>query len=201
MMLLSNGSQVSTWFIPLIVAFLTPLSMFGITALQKRLAEKANEKVRGKASGTVFKVKNAKILFGCLIFLDVLTLSAVLLFLILYLCDIPDGPPLEIVIAIVCSFGAIGAACIVFSVAVRRWEISVTDERIEYNPYFGKKRVYLWEDITSVKVTLAYDCYRYQVFANNSRKKAFVFTQLMPGGAILAQILSQKGLIQENLLL
>ena len=55
MMLLSNGSQVSTWFIPLIVAFLTPLSMFGITALQKRLAEKANEKVRGKASGTVFK--------------------------------------------------------------------------------------------------------------------------------------------------
>ena len=104
-------------------------------------------------------------------------------------------------IAVVCSFGAIGAACIVFSVAVRRWEISVTDERIEYNPYFGKKRVYLWEDITSVKVTLAYDCYRYQVFANNSRKKAFVFTQLMPGGAILAQILSQKGLIQENLLL
>ena len=175
--------------------------MFGITALQKRLAEKANEKVIGKASGTGFKVKNAKILFGCLIFLDVLTLSAVLLFLILYLCDIPDGPPLEIVIAVVCSFGAIGAACIVFSVAVRRWEISVTDERIEYNPYFGKKRVYLWEDITSVKVTLAYDCYRYQVFANNSRKKAFVFTQLMPGGAILAQILNQKGLIQENLLL
>ncbi len=200
MLLLSNDFQVSIW-IPLIVAFLTPLSMFGITALQKRLAEKANEKVIGKASGTGFKVKNAKILFGCLIFLDVLTLSAVLLFLILYLCDIPDGPPLEIVIAVVCSFGAIGAACIVFSVAVRRWEISVTDERIEYNPYFGKKRVYLWEDITSVKVTLAYDCYRYQVFANNSRKKAFVFTQLMPGGAILAQILSQKGLIQENLLL
>ena len=200
MLLLSNDFQVSIW-IPLIVAFLTPLSIFGITALQKRLAEKANEKVIGKASGTGFKVKNAKILFGCLIFLDVLTLSAVLLFLILYLCDIPDGPPLEIVIAVVCSFGAIGAACIVFSVAVRRWEISVTDERIEYNPYFGKKRVYLWEDITSVKVTLAYDCYRYQVFANNSRKKAFVFTQLMPGGAILAQILSQKGLIQENLLL
>lgn len=200
MLLLSNDFQVSIW-IPLIVAFLTPLSMFGITALQKRLAEKANEKVIGKASGTGFKVKNAKILFGCLIFLDVLTLSAVLLFLILYLCDIPDGPPLEIVIAVVCSFGAIGAACIVFSVAVRRWEISVTDERIEYNPYFGKKRVYLWEDITSVKVTLAYDCYVYQVFANNSRKKAFVFTQLMPGGAILAQILSQKGLIQENLLL
>ena len=200
MLLLSNDFQVSIW-IPLIVAFLTPLSMFGITALQKRLAEKANEKVIGKASGTGFKVKNAKILFGCLIFLDVLTLSAVLLFLILYLCDIPDGPPLDIVIAVVCSFGAIGAACIVFSVAVRRWEISVTDERIEYNPYFGKKRVYLWEDITSVKVTLAYDCYRYQVFANNSRKKAFVFTQLMPGGAILAQILSQKGLIQENLLL
>ena len=90
MLLLSNDFQVSIW-IPLIVAFLTPLSMFGITALQKRLAEKANEKVIGKASGTGFKVKNAKILFGCLIFLDVLTLlSCCFLFCIyvIYLTDL-----------------------------------------------------------------------------------------------------------------
>ena len=194
--LTANSTQIASMFIPIIVAAFTPVCMLAINAWTHKAVDKQNEKI----SGITFKVQYVKILFGLLLFMDIFAGIVAVLFPILYLCDIPDGPPWQAAVAVACCFGTISAISIIFTIAAKRWQICVSNEQIKYVPLFGKIRIYSWEDITDVKVysDILASLYRCQVFVNYGKKKAFGFTTLMPGGKQLAIMLQNKGLISGN---
>lgn len=181
-------------FIPLAVAIFVPLTTFGINALHKKVVDKQNKKIDVSA----LKVKYSSLTIGLLIVLFVLMIGTAALFPILYLCDIPDGPPLEATVAIACCFGAAAIPCGLFLFALTRWQIGVSGEKIEFVPLFGKSREYAWEDIDFVKVyKQEYGNSIYQVFVKQKNKRAFAFTSFMAGGKLLAEKLCRSGFIHE----
>lgn len=173
------------------VCVFVPLIMTGVTAWNKKVSDKQNKQLNPSA----FKVRYNSLAIGMLIFLVVFLLLATILFPILYLCDIPDGPPIEAAIGAAVGFGALTILSGVWLYSVRRWEVDVSEEGIKFVPYFAKCREYRWEDISHVKCTVARGIPYYQVYIKDSKKSAFNFTSVMVGGKRLAEIFQSKGLI------
>lgn len=180
-------------FIPLIVAVVVPPTLLGINAWHKKVVQKQNKKI----GGSTFKVRYSSLVFGSLMFLAVFAGLSAALFPVLYLCDIPDGPPLSVAVGTACGFGAVSVISSLYLFVLKRWQIRVSDEKIEFTPFFGKSREYCWEDICGVKVRgQPYGVViTYQVFVKQSDKKAFSFTSFMVGGEKLAEKLRKLGLI------
>ncbi|MDE6557780.1 MAG: hypothetical protein K2K39_01600 [Clostridia bacterium] len=142
-----------------------------------------------------FKVKYNKLSIGALIFLIVFMILSSAVFPIYYLCDVPDGPPLEAAIGIACAFGAAAIVCVVLLFAFKRWRIEVSSEKIKFVPFFGKSREYGWEDISRVKRDEMYGRSIYNVYVKQREKKAFSFVSVMVGGQLFAEKLSERGLV------
>ena len=175
---------------PLAVCIFTPLIMWGIIAWYKKVVKKQNAKI----DGPTFTVKYNSLVIGLNIFLIVFMAVATVLFPILYLCDIPDGPPLDVTIAATCVFGAFTALSVVLLVVIKRWKIEVRDEGVSIVPMFGKCREYRWEDFSHVKNYEAYGNVSYKVYLKANNKKAFAFSTLMVGGQMLEEKLRENGL-------
>lgn len=175
----------------IVACTLTPLAMTGISALGMKVAAKQNKKIDPLA----FKVKMNALGIGMLIFLVVFLSVSAALFPILYLCDIPDGPPVEVAIGTAAGFGSVAIICGVLLIVFRRWGIDVSEEGIKFTPYFGKRKEYGWQDISRVEVSYPYDIASYKVYINQKSKQILTFSPLMAGGVRFAELLREKLLI------
>lgn len=189
-----NYTAVGSVFIPLIVVLVTPFGMKGINAWHNKVVKKQNLKIE-KAD---FNVKYNKLAIGAMIFLVVFMTLATALFPILYLCDIPDGPPLEAAIAVASVFGAFTIVCIVFLFAIKRWRIEVSGEKIKLVPLFGKSREYAWEDFIYVMRNDMYGSSVYRAYVKQQKNKAFSFASVMVGGQKLADEFHKRGLLSSG---
>lgn len=178
-------------FIPLIVAVVTPLLIFGINAWTKKVVSKQNREIKG----TSFTVTHNKLAIGSIIFLTVFSDIVTLLFPILYLCNIPDGPPIEVVVATTICFALLAVFSTLFAFGLKRWKIVVNKDKILYIPLFKKCREYVWDDIIGYKpIFQPYGgATIYQVFIKQTNKKAFSFTTYMVGGDKLVETLRRRG--------
>lgn len=178
-------SQTVTMFIPLIVAVLVPLSMWSIDVWHRKVVKKQNKNISGKT----FIVRYNSLMCGALIFLATFTTIASALFPILYACDIPDGPPLNVVIGTACGFGAVSIVSWLFVFFIKRWQIAVSEEGLRITPMFKKSRKVLWEEIERVKVYgQPYGARQiFKVYIKGNKKKVFSFNSYMAGGNLLAE--------------
>lgn len=170
---------------------LIPLLCMGINAWHKKVVSRQNKNI----DPSEFKVKFNTLAIGAAIFLVVFLLICTLLFPILYLCDIPDGPPLSATIGITCVFGAGTIASSVFLYALKRWELSVDDNGLKFVPYFGKCKEYGWQDIVAVCRSVEYAYTTYRVFVKPNDKRAFTFYEVMVGGQQLVDKLHEHGFL------
>lgn len=189
---LLTESQTVTMFIPLIVAVMVPIFMAVVT-WHKKVVEKQNKEIKG----TTFKVRYSKLVIGSLIVLIAVLIVATALFPILYACDIPDGPPLEVVAGTTCGFGISSIPCVILLFVFQRWQIAVSDEKIEVVPMFGKRREYAWEDIEKVNAygRVYGNMIIFKAYKIGSTKKAFSFNSYMPGAEKFAKMLESRGLL------
>lgn len=178
-------------FIPLIVSVTVPVGMTVINAWHNKVVKKQSAEV----DDTKFIVKYNKLSIGAGIFLVVLMTLFTAVFPIYYLCDVPDGPPLEAAVAIACVFGAATIVCVVFLFAIKRWRIEVSDEKIKLFPYLGKVKEFSWEDIRRVMRDDMYGRSIYYVYIKNQKKKAFFFSTVMVCGQQLADKCRERGLV------
>lgn len=183
--------QYVSMFIPLIVVVVTPLFLFGINAWADRVVSKQNKEIKG----TSFTVTQNKLSIGSGIFLIVFSGIVTLLFPVLYLCNIPEGPPIEAVVAVSVCFGALAVFSTVFTYGLKRWKIKVNKDRIVYTPLFKKSREYVWDDI--VGFNAVFQPYGgatvYRVFVKQTDKKVFSFSSFMVGGDNLVGELRRRG--------
>ena len=193
LLLIQNSALISTILSVIIVTVvcttLIPLLCIGINAWHKKVVSKQNKNI----DPSEFKVRFNTLAIGAAIFLVVFLIICTLLFPILYLCDIPDGPPLDATIAITCCFGAGAIASSVFLYSLKRWELSVDDNGLKLLPYFGKCREYGWLDIVSVYRSVEYANTVYRVYVKPYNKKAFTFYEVMVGGQQLVNKLREHG--------
>lgn len=189
--LAANSAAITSMLTSVSVCVFVPLIMTGVTVWNKKVSEKQNKQLNPSA----FKVRYNSLAIGMLIFVIVFLTLATILFPILYLCDIPDGPPIEAAIGAAVGFGTITVLAGVMLYAFRRWEVDVSDDGLKLVPHFAKRKEYRWEDISCVRCTVARGIPYYQVYIKNSKKSAFNFTSVMVGGKRLAEIFQSKGLI------
>lgn len=157
---------------------------------------KLSKKQNAKLTAADFEVKYSALANGALIFLVVFLALAAAVFPVLYLCDVPDGPPLEAAVAFAYVFGVGAVVAVIFLFAVRRWRIEVSKEKVVYVPLFGKSKVYGWEDFNFVMRSDMYGSSVYKVYAQGQKKKAFSFASVMVGGQLLAGEFHNRGLIR-----
>lgn len=170
-------------FIPLIVAFLIPATLAIADVIHRKVTENQN----GKLSGDTYRVRyNAYTLTGVIVAIIFLSFIA-LLFPVLYLCEIPNGPTLNITIAIVCVFGFLATVCVIFLIAFKRWGITVSEAKLEFVPCFGKSKIFSWEDINYIK--------NFQVYIKGYDKKIVINPSIMVGGSKFFEDLGKHGVI------
>ena len=189
--LAANSTLITSMLTSVSVCVLVPLIMTGIMAWNKKVSDKQNKQL----NPTAFKVRYNSLAIGMLIFAIVFLTLATILFPILYICDIPDGPPIEAAIGATVGFGVITVLMGIMLYAFRRWEVDVSEECLKLVPHFAKCREYRWEDISYVKCTVARGIPYYQVYIKEGKKSAFNFTSVLVGGKRLAEIFQSKGLI------
>lgn len=189
--LAADSTLITSIITPLAVCILVPLSMTAVNAWHRKVAEKQSKKLDPSS----FKVKHNALVIGMMIFLVIFLLLAALVFPIIYLCDIPDGPPIEVAIGTGVGFGGVAIICGVFLYVLKRCEIGVSEEGIKYVPYFSKCKEYSWQDLDYVKVINAYGNLYYKVYVKQRKKAAFSFSSALVGGAQLANTLKTKGFI------
>ncbi len=196
MNLLSVNSTLITLItliiVPLAVAILLPIFIKGISAWHRKVLDKQEN----KTDSTSFKVKYNALVIGLWIFLVAFMLAAASLFPILYLCDLPDDPPIGAVIGASALFGVLAIISGVFLYAFKRYEIGVSEEGIKVVPLFGKSREYGWQDLSFVKKFVAFQDYSYKVYVKQKDKAAFQFTSVMVGGKKLEEELKKRGIIR-----
>lgn len=176
-------------FVPLVVMIVVPSGMYIGDVLHRKTVEKQN----GKLSGATYRVRHNAYSFTGLIVAIVFTGFIALLFPVLYLCGIPNGPTLDITIAIVCAFGFLAMMCLILLVALKRWRIIVSEEKLEFVPCFGKSKTFTWTDIEYIKQTGGAN---FQVYLNNYNKKAIVFNpSIMVGGSKFFDDLQKHGVL------
>lgn len=168
---------------------LIPLLLIGINAWHKKVVSRQNKNI----DPSEFKVKFNRLAIGAAIFLVVFFIICTPLFPIFYLCDIPDGPPLDVTIAVACCLGAGAIASSVFLYSLKRWELSVDDNGLKLVPYFGKCKEYGWQDIVSVICSVEYANTVYRVYVKPYNKRAFTFYAVMVGGQQLVNKLREHG--------
>lgn len=196
-LLTANSSLITSIITPLAICILVPLVMTGVAAWHRKVVDRQNKSLNHLA----FKVRYNSLVIGILIFLVVFLFLVTMLFPVLYLCDIPDGPPIEVVVGTAVGFGLLTILSGIFLYVVRRWEIGVSEDGIKFVPHFGKSKEYQWQDISRVKCTVAYSIAYYQVYIRQKTRVAFRFSAVMVGGAQFAEMLQNKGLIFGNYLL
>ncbi len=175
-------------FSSLIIIILVPICIAGLNAWLNRVVEKQNSLI----NGSDFQVKYNSLAVGSVIFLFVFFILCSALFPVLYLCDIPDGPPVEVVIAVACVFGVCAIVSGVFAIAVGCWKIAVSNENIIYVPLFGKSVKYEWNDINNVTLNVVSGIINYKVFLKGKVKKAFSFRSVMVGASKFAELLNLR---------
>lgn len=187
--LAASSTLITSMLTSVSVCVFVPLIMTGIVALSRKVANKQSQKFGEGA----FNVKYNSLVFGLMIFLVVLLVLASVLFPVLYLCDIPDGPPIEAAIGAGVGFGVCAIISGIFLFAVCRWKICVSEDGIKFIPHFAKYKQYSWQDVTQVKYTYTNGIACYKVFVSGRKKAAFAFSAVMVGGEQLATIFHQKG--------
>lgn len=176
-------------FIPIIVMVLVPSSL----ALADVLHRKVTQKQNGKLSEAAYHVRHNAYTFTGVIVATIFLSFIALLFPVLYLCDIQNGPTLNITIAVSCCMGFLAMLCVILLIAFKRWKITVSDGKLEFVPCFGKSKTFTWEDIKYIKSDGAAN---YRVYLKNYDKKAIVFNpRIMVGGSKFFEDLKNHGIL------
>ena len=188
--LLANSSQ---YILPSTIGLvLVPLFTLCISLWANQVASKRNAKIEGCSK---FKVKQSPLLIGSLIVSVVLCGGTSLLFTVLYLCKVPDGPSFVETLWIVCAFGVLGIISDVALFAAKRWQIAVSDEKIEFTPSFGKVKEFIWKDLACVKTRQMWCNLVFAVYLKQNKKTAFSFGTVMVGGQLLEEEFRKRGSI------
>ncbi|MDE7168258.1 MAG: hypothetical protein K2O28_05350 [Clostridia bacterium] len=175
--------------VPLVVMLVVPSGMVIGDRLHRRVVEKQN----GKLSGDTYRVRNNTYTFTGFIVAIIFIGIIALLFPIIYLCDIPNGPTLDITIIIVCVFGFLATVCLIFLIACKRWGITVSEEVLVFAPHFGKRITFTWKDINNMKCDHVGN---FRIYLKNYDKKAIVFNpNIMVGGSKFLEDLKNHGIL------
>ena len=94
-----------------------------------------------------YKVKNTQsviiiICIGCVI-ASLITVS----YITLNCFDLPEKPPLSFLIIISCFLLIVSTGLWLLFAGVKRWALTISEEKIVFTPYFGRDKIYYWEEI------------------------------------------------------
>ena len=186
--LLIESTAYISIFAPIIAMLVVPAGM----AIADRVHKKIVDRQNGKISGPTYRVRNNAYTFTGFIVAIIFTGFIALLFPVIYLCDIPNGPTLDITIIIICVFGFLATVCLIFLIACKRWGITVSEEKLVYTPHFGKRITFTWKDINNLK----YDHVgNFRIYLK-TYKKAIVFNpNVMIGGNKFLTDLQNHGIL------
>ena len=186
--LLIESTAYISIFAPIIAMLVVPAGM----AIADRVHKKIVDRQNGKISGPTYRVRhNSYTCTGYIVGIIFMGFFA-LLFPILYVCGVPNCPPLNATIIIGCVFGALTAMLLIMLIGCKRWGIAVSEERLVYTPHFGKRITFTWKDINNLK----YDHVgNFRIYLK-TYKKAIVFNpNVMIGGNKFLTDLQNHGIL------
>ena len=187
-LLIESTDFVST-LIPLIVMILVPLTLALADVIHRRVTEKQN----GKLNGPTYRVHHNSYTLTAVIAAMLATGCIALLFAILYFCDVPNAPTLDITIAMVCVGGFFAMMCALMLIAFTRWGITVSEDKIVYTPHFSKRITVTWKDINNVKSNKNADTY--QIYINKYGKRIYFNPNVVIGGNKFLSDLKNHGVL------
>ena len=145
--LLIESTDYISIFAPIIAMLCVPSGIAVADEIHRRVTERQN----GTISGSTYRVRhNGYSLMGFIVG-TIFTAFFALLFPILYICGVKNGPDLGMTIGIGCVFGLFTALLLVMLIGCKRYGIEVSEERLVYTPHVGKRITFTWKDINSMR--------------------------------------------------
>ncbi|MCM1545727.1 MAG: hypothetical protein NC033_01700 [Clostridiales bacterium] len=141
-----------------------------------------------------FEIKISRYLIGTMIFFAVLFGAFAALCLILYLAKVPDYLSLQTTVLITCVFGVAALIIAIYCVLFKRWRVIVRGDNITYISLIGKRREFLWGEITKVEKVSNADSL-VKVYFNKDKKPAFTLNGVLTGVGLFIKKLQNSGKI------
>ena len=124
-----------------------PCGLAFADGIHRRVTERQN----GTISGSTYRVRhNGYSIMGFIVGAIFMAFFA-LLFPILYVCGVKNGPDLGMTIGIGCVFGLFAALLFIMLIGCKRYGIEVSEVRLVYTPHVGKRITFTWKDINSMR--------------------------------------------------